>query len=127
MLGKNQRKTPSSESMPPGKKPKASGRERSFSMYYRCSWTYLENTPVSAAPSARSVAGAASLPSLPPGGFPAINETANAVAGNAAFQDNIKKESVSKNGDLHTWLAVRWQAPDGRRQRREGGVSSIIS
>ncbi len=29
---------------------------------------------MSAAPSARSVAGAASLPSLPPGGFPAVND-----------------------------------------------------
>lgn len=59
---------------PPGKKSKASGRKRPFSINFRSSWTHLEGTPVSAAPSARSVAGTASLPSLPPGGFPAIND-----------------------------------------------------
>ncbi|KAI9453823.1 hypothetical protein F5148DRAFT_1231925 [Russula earlei] len=42
---------------PPGKKPKAN-----------------EGTPVSTATSARSVTGAASHPSLPPGGFPAVND-----------------------------------------------------
>jgi hypothetical protein len=59
---------------PPGKMLKASGRERSFSINYRSSWTHLEATPVFAASSARPVAGAASLPSLPPGRFPAMND-----------------------------------------------------
>lgn len=48
--------------------------KRPFSIKFRSSLTHLEGTPVSAAPSARSVAGTASLPSLPPGGFPAIND-----------------------------------------------------
>jgi hypothetical protein len=59
---------------PPGKKPKASGKKHSSPIIRRSSWTHSEGTPVSAAPSVRSVAGAASLPSLPPGGYPAVND-----------------------------------------------------
>lgn len=76
---------------PPGKKPKASGRKRSFSINYRCSLTHLEGTPVSAAPSARSVAGAASLPSLPPGGFPAMNDKGQRICRQCGLPGRYKE------------------------------------
>ena len=40
---------------------------------------HLEGTPVSAAPSASSMVRAASLPSLPPGGFPATNDNGERI------------------------------------------------
>jgi hypothetical protein len=76
---------------PPGKKPKASGRECSFSINYRFSRTHLEGTPVSAAPSARSVAGAASLPSLPPGGFPAMNDKGQRICRQCGLPGRYKE------------------------------------
>jgi hypothetical protein len=46
---------------------------------------------VSAAPSARSVAGAASLPSLPPGGFPAINDKGQRICRRCGFPGRYKE------------------------------------
>jgi len=52
---------------------------------------FAEGAPVSAAASVRTVTGAASLPSLPPGGFPAVNDKGQRICRQCGLPGRYKE------------------------------------
>jgi hypothetical protein len=77
---------------PPGKKPKAGGKDYPLFPNFQGSKTHPKDNPsVSATPSARSIVGAASLPALPPGGFPASNEKGQRICRQCGLPGRYKE------------------------------------
>ena len=77
---------------PPGKKAKAGGKDHSLYPFFQGSKMHPKDNPsVSATPSTRSIVGAASLPALPPGGFPASNEKGQRICRQCGLPGRYKE------------------------------------
>jgi hypothetical protein len=77
---------------PPGKKAKAGGKDYYLSPFVQRSKMHPKDNPsVSATPSTRSIVGAASLPALPPGGYPASNEKGQRICRQCGLPGRYKE------------------------------------